>query len=162
LVESDGRFRGFVDIDFLKKSKIELDAILAAVGSEKLWKYLMERLKESHPTRDYNRVISSRPSLLYHYPQSIKNLVRYMDNHIDSLISKEREKIEAELKDVEGFVEVEKKKKEIEKRLGDIVEADPDLKKMGQKLEELITKEGYDISQVQEPEDKEGSDFFGW
>jgi hypothetical protein len=162
LVESDGRFRGVVDIDFLKKSKIELDAVLAAVGSEELWKYLMERLKESHPTRDYNRVISSRPSLLNHYPQSIRNLVRYMDIHVDSLISKEREKIEAELKDVEGFVEVEKKKKEIEKRLGDIVEADPDLKKMGQKLEELITKEGYDISQVQEPDDKEGSDFFGW
>jgi hypothetical protein len=162
LVESDGRFRGFVDIDFLKKSKIELDAVLAAVGSEELWKYLMERLKESHPTRDYNRVISSRPSLLNHYPQSIRNLVRYMHNYVDSLTSNECEKIEAELKDVEGFIEVEKKKEEIDKRLGYIVEADPHLKNMGQKLEELITKEGYDISQVQEPDDKEGSNFFGW
>jgi hypothetical protein len=34
---------------------------------------------------------------------------------------------------------------------------------MGLKLEELIKKEGYDIrSQVQEPDDKEWSDFFGW
>jgi uncharacterized protein with HEPN domain len=159
LVESDERFTGLADIDFLKKNKIELDAILAAVGSEELWKYLIERLKESYPTRDYNRVISSRPSLLYHYPQSIKNLVRYMDNHIDSLISKEREKIEAELKDVEGFIEVEKRKEEIDKRLGDVVEADPRLRKMGLELEELMRKEGYDISEVQEPD---GSDFFGW
>jgi hypothetical protein len=163
LVKSDVRFRGVVDIDFLKKNKIELDAILAAAGSEDLWKYLMEELKESYPTRDYNRVISSRPSLLNHYPKSINNLGRYIHNHVESLISKEREKIKAELDDVEGFLEVKKKKEEIEKRLGDIVEADPHLKNMGLKLEELIRKEGYDIrSQVQEPDDKEWSDFFGW
>jgi hypothetical protein len=162
LVESDVRFRGVVDIDFLKKNKIELDAILAAVGSEDLWKYLMDKLKESYPTRDYNRVLSSRPSLLNHYPQSARNLVRYMHNYADSLISKEREKIEAELKDAEGFIEVEKKKEEIDKRLGYIVEADPHLKNIGKKLEELITKEGYDIrSQAQESDDKEESDFFG-
>ena len=159
LVESDARFRGVVDTDFLKKNKIELDAVLAAVGSEDLWKYFMEDLKESYPTRDYNRVISSRPSLLNHYPQSIRNLDQYMDNHVDSLIAREREKIEAELKDVEGFIEVEKKKEEIEKRLGDIVEADPYLKKIGLKLEELMTKEGYDINQVQESDSKGGSDF---
>jgi hypothetical protein len=159
LVESDERFTGLADIDFLKKNKIELDAILAAVGSEELWKYLIERLKESYPTRDYNRVISSRPSLLNHYPQSIRNLVRYMHNYVDSLISKEREKIVAELKDVEGFIEVEKRKEEIDKRLGDVVEADPRLRKMGLELEELMRKEGYDISEVQEPD---GSDFFGW
>ena len=29
-------------------------------------------------------------------------------------------------------------------------------------LEELIKKEGYDISQVPEPNDKDGSDSFGW
>lgn len=77
------------------------------------------------------------------------------------LISEEREKIKAELKYIEGFIEVKKKKEEIEKRLGDIVEADPYLKNMGLKLEELIKKEGYDISQVQESDDKDGSDLFG-
>jgi hypothetical protein len=98
LVESDVRFRGVVDIDFLKRNKIELDAVLAAVGSEELWKYLMEKLKESYPTRDYNRVISSRPSLLNHYPQSIRNWVRYIHNHDNSLTSEEREKIKDLLK----------------------------------------------------------------
>ena len=160
LVKSDVRFRDVVDIDFLKKNKIELDAILAAVGSEDLWKYFMVDLKESYPTRDYNRVISSRPSLSNHYPQSIRNLGQYMDNHVDSLIARERERIVAELKDVEGFIEVEKTKVEIEKRLGDIVEADPHLKRIGLKLEELMTKEDYDINQVQESDSKGGSDFF--
>ena len=55
------------------------------------------------------------------------------------------------MKDVEGFLEVKKKKEEIEKRLGDIVEADPHLKKIGLKLAELIAKEGYDINQVASP-----------
>jgi hypothetical protein len=73
----------------------------------------MEELKESYPTRDYNRVISSRPSLLNHYPKSINNLGRYIHNHVESLISKEREKIKAELDDVEGFLEVKKRKKKL-------------------------------------------------
>jgi hypothetical protein len=42
-------------------------------------------------------------------------LDQYIYNHVDSLISREREKIEAELRDVEGFLEVKKKKEEIEK-----------------------------------------------
>lgn len=162
LIESDERFKGVVDMNFLKKNKIELDAILAAVGGEKLWKYLMEELKESYPTRDYNRVISSRPSLLNYYPQSIRDFILYIRNYVDLLISNERKKIEAELKDVKGLIEVEKKKKEIEKRLGDIIKADPHLKKMELELEELIKKESYDISQVPEPNDKDGSDSFGW
>ena len=59
---------------------------------------------------------------------------QYIHNHVDSLIPNECEKIEAELNDVEGFLEVEKTKEEIEKRLGDIVEADQHLKKIGQNL----------------------------
>ena len=160
LVESDKRFRGgVVDIDFLKKNKIELDAVLATIGSEQLWNYLMQELKESYPNRDYNRVISSRPSLSNHYPRSISNLDQYIYNHVDSLIPEECEKIEAELKDVEGFLEVKKKKEEIDKRLGDIVEANPHLKQIGLKLEELMRTEGYDMNHVQEPYGKGGSDF---
>lgn len=97
-----------------------------------------------------------------YYPQSIRDFILYIRNYVDLLISNERKKIEAELKDVKGLIEVEKKKKEIEKRLGDIIKADPHLKKMELELEELIKKESYDISQVPEPNDKDGSDSFGW
>lgn len=156
LVESDDRFTDAVDIDFLKKNKIELDAILANVGSEMLWEYLMEKLKESYPTRDYTRVVSSKPSLLDHYPQTIRNFDRYIHNHVDSLIAKESEKIESELKDVKGFIEVKEKRKEIDTRLGAIVESDRHLKEIGSKIEELTKKEGYDIDQAQTGDDEDG------
>lgn len=149
LVESDDRFSDVVDVQFLKKNKIELDAVLATVGSEMLWEYLMDELKESYPTRDYNRVISSKPSLLDHYPQAIKNLKSYINNRIDSLTGKESKKIENELENVAGFIDVEEKRKEIDKRLGTIVESDQHLEEIASKIEQLTKKEGYDINQVQ-------------
>jgi hypothetical protein len=146
LVESDVRFRGVVDIDFLKKNKIELDAILAAVGSERLWDYLMNKLKESYPTRDYSRVISSKPPLAGHLPQAIKNFESYIGNYIDSLTANERKKIESELKDIEGFIDVKEKRQEIDKRLGKQIENDKHLMDISSKIEEMAKKEGYDIS----------------
>ena len=146
IVESDNRFHSVVDIDFLKKNKVELDAVLSHVGSERLWDYLMNKLKESYPTRDYSRVISSKPPLVGHLPQAIKNLGSYIGNYVDSLTANERKKIESELKDIEGFIDVEEKRKEIDKRLGKQIENDVYLIDIASKIEEMAKKAGYDIS----------------
>jgi|SRR5215216_3600370 len=146
LVGSDDRFSDVVDINFLNKNKIELDAVLAAVGSERLWGYLMNKLKESYPTRDYTRVISSRPSLLDHYAQTIKNFNQYIHNHVDSLIAKESEKIESELKEVEGFIDVKEKRQEIDKQLAKQIENNEHLTGIASMIEEMAKKAGYDIN----------------
>jgi hypothetical protein len=144
LVKSDSRFRGKVDIDFLLRQKVELDAVLAEVGSERLFRYFMDLLKKAYPKRDYTRVISSKPSLEHHYHKPIRNFKQYLSNHTDSLVKKESEKIESELKEIEGFIEVEEKEKEIDKRLGDIIEADEHLKNIASAIEDLASKKGYD------------------
>ncbi len=52
-------------IQYLKTKRIELDSIVAVVGNEALWNYIMYRLKELFPEGvDYNRVISSNPGIL--------------------------------------------------------------------------------------------------
>ena len=162
MVESDNRFYGTVDIDFLKENKVELDAILSHVGSERLWNYLMNKLKESYPTRDYTRVISSKPSLLDHYPQTIKNFNQYIHSHVDSLIAKESEKIESELKDVEGFIDVKEKRQDIDKRLGKLIENDKHLTGMASKIEEMVKKAGYDISKSKAKKDDGNNSLGTW
>lgn len=44
--------------DYLKTHRIELDSIVAAVGAEALWIYIVHRLEEVFPEpRDYTNVI---------------------------------------------------------------------------------------------------------
>jgi hypothetical protein len=128
--------------------KVELDAVLAEVGSERLFGYFMDLLKKAYPKRDYTRVISSKPSLEHHYHKSIRNFTKYLSSHAESITEKESEKIEEELKDVLGFIDVPEKEKEIDKRLGDIVEADEHLKDIASAIEGLASQEGYDLEKL--------------
>lgn len=156
LVESDSRFNGKVDIDFLKRNKVELDAVLTEVGSRRLFKYFMDRLKHEYPKRNYTRVIESRPSLEDHYPIPIRNFTQYILDHVESITEEERKKIESELKDVDGFLDVPEKEKEIDKRYGDIIAADKHLKNIAKAIKNLASQEGYDLDQYDSQEKHHG------
>ncbi len=52
----DGRFKN-VDVDFLDEERVELDAIIAKVGDERFFQYILDTLENLYPTRDYNRAI---------------------------------------------------------------------------------------------------------
>ncbi len=55
-VRADERFKN-VDVEFLER-RIEIDAILAQVGDERFWEYIIFKLKQLYPKRNYNRAIS--------------------------------------------------------------------------------------------------------
>jgi hypothetical protein len=147
LLEYDERFSSdgdIVDIDFLQHEKVEIDAVLAHVGAAKLWEYIKDMLGKEYPTRNYNRVIESVPDTLKdHYPDAIKTLNEYIDNRAHEITSDESEKIESELEEVEGFIEVKEKRKEIDKRCGEIIEKDSTLNEIAAKVASSIEeKEG--------------------
>jgi hypothetical protein len=152
LVESDGRFRD-VDIEFLQHKKVEIDAVLTSVGSKRLWEYFMNKLEKLYSTWDYNRAISSKPSLLHHYPQQIQNFKQYLNSYVDSIVTEEQKKIESELEKVNGFIDIAEKAKEIDKRLGAIVENDEHMREIASKTEEMVKKGGYDINQIKRSKD---------
>ena len=54
---ANARFKN-VDIEFLKEQQIEIDAILAQVGDEGFLEYIMFKLGQLYPKRNYNRAIS--------------------------------------------------------------------------------------------------------
>lgn len=53
----DERFKD-VDVDFLDSQRVELDAILAKVGDERFFQYVLDTLKKLYPKRDYNTKFS--------------------------------------------------------------------------------------------------------
>ena len=152
--DGDKRFEN-VDLEFLEQYKVEIDAVLAAVGSERLWQYLMDKIKKLFPKRDYNKSISTEIDLSAHYPSAIRNLNANIKSCAESLIVREKEKIKTELKDVEGFIDVGEKRTEIDKRLGNLVENDEHLKDMASKVEEMVKKGDYSIDKLRSKEEDE-------
>jgi hypothetical protein len=67
-----------IDKEFVKKRRVEIDAVLEQVGDERLWEYTMEKLIEFFPSRDYNRVISM-PAVETLYPRMIQNFFGYIN-----------------------------------------------------------------------------------
>jgi len=152
LIRNDKRFSSedVVDIEFLKRNKIEIDAILADQGAEKLWGYLQDLLKEEFPNRNYLRVIDPAPDLSKHYPPIVQQLRLYYDKRAREITEPESKKIEEELKDVDGFIDVEQKEKEIlDYRLGKIVLEDQLLKDIAEAFVALDRKKGYKISEIE-------------
>jgi hypothetical protein len=79
-----------VDIKFLRKDKVEIDAVLTKAGAaedpkaaEKIWNYIMDILKQEFKKRNYNRAISDErlASLVKHYAEIIRKFRSYTNNH---------------------------------------------------------------------------------
>jgi 5S rRNA maturation endonuclease (ribonuclease M5) len=160
LVTNDKRFSpDMIDIEFLKHEKIEIDAVLAAQGAEKLWQYLQGLLEKEFPKRDYLRVIDPAPDLSKHYPPIIQRLKLYYHKIAHEITEPERKKIEEELKEVDGFIDVEQKEKEIlDDRLGKIVTEHQLLKDVAETFVALDREKGYRISEIEIPRNNDDED----
>jgi hypothetical protein len=137
-LQEDDRFidEDIVDFDFLKHHKVEIDAVLAHVGAARLWEYIQQKLGEEYPNRNYNRVIEPTPTrpVSDYYPEPIKVLLAHCKEIAIEATEKESEKIESELGEVDGFIEVEEKREEINRRLGQIIEENSALKEIAAKI----------------------------
>jgi hypothetical protein len=115
---------------------LHIDGILTAVGGEALWEYLMKRLENEYPTRDYTRVIQ-KPDLSKYDPETIQNIRDIVENYRESITSDKWTEIESELEEVNGFINRYEKEAEIDKDLGAIVKEDNLLKELASKLAEV-------------------------
>jgi hypothetical protein len=124
-----------VDKEFILHEKIEIDAILAQVGAERLWEYTMQKSISLFPPRSYNRAISM-PSIETLYPTSLQNLITRANTYISNLVSSEKQEIMKGLENVKGMINVMEENKKIEERLQKA--EDEELKTIAKKVDELI------------------------
>lgn len=130
----DIRFKD-VDIDFLDTQRVELDAIIARTGNERFFQYIMDELKELYPKRDYNRAIE-----IPHKEIDVKHekSLELIDNRVKEIIQSEIDKIEKELSDVSGFIDVKEKLVEIKARVGNVLVNNPHYEDFAKKLDDLV------------------------
>ena len=130
----DERFKD-VDVDFLDEERIELDAILAKVGDEKFFQYILDTLEDLYPKRDYNRAIEIPTEDLGARHEEI---LATIDTRVEDIISVKSDSIKKELGDVTGFVNVKEKLEEIKARLRKVLADNPDYEDFTSKLVELV------------------------
>ena len=140
--EFDDRFKD-VDLKFLEYRRIEIDAILAKVGGERFFEFIMYKLRELSPTRNYNRAITISTELFNKdifdlLPEPIKNFLKVIQNVTDKATSEVKGNIETELSDVKGFLEVHEKEKEIVDRLTAAISENENIKIIATKCDDLL------------------------
>ena len=115
--EIDDRFAD-LDIEFLKTSRIEINAVIAAVGDQRFWKFILDSLRGLYPIRNYNRAIElpsndTDADEIDLYPNAIKKIILHVRKIAADAVEEIEEKIISEQENVEDFLEVHKKKQEI-------------------------------------------------
>lgn len=138
----DARFKD-IDLDFLKHRRIEIDAILARVGGEKFFEYIMYFLNSISSTRNYNRAISLTTEFFNQedvliLPSSVRRLIEYIQNVSDAATAKTKMEIEPKLEKVIGFIKVEDKKEEILEQFTEAIAEDKDMGIVSSKCDELM------------------------
>ena len=124
-----------------ENKRIEIDSVLTKVGSKKFWDFLVIRINERFPTRNYNRAITFPKQVL---PTVLEELVELASKKVASFLKPEYEKITKELAQVCGFitVDIRVKQEEIVKRLKHKIESDnvvsnKDLESFIKKIEDM-------------------------
>ena len=148
-IRSKGRLKNYdfldefdddvIDKQFVRTRRVELDAVLTAVGSERFWEYIMQKLIELFPKRDYNRAISM-PANEILYPETLQKFLVFINSFVEEKILKdEHKKIEDSLSNLKDeMIDVRAKSKEIEEQLQSLVSNNEDMKLMIPKIEELF------------------------
>jgi hypothetical protein len=142
--KADTRFEG-VDLEFLKDRRIEIDAILAKVGAERFFEFIMHELNALSPTRNYNRAIDIsiefyNKDAIDILPTPVKTLLEHIQNISDAAAAKSMTEIRSRLTRVEGFLEVQNKKKEFKTQIAESLMGDEGMKKVSTKCEELLSE----------------------
>jgi hypothetical protein len=140
-VAGDERFKN-VDLEFLKIQRIEIDAILAQVGDERFWEYIMHKLKQFYPKRNYNRAISlperyskEKSDLL---PKATKKLIRYIMDLTEDGTEETENAIKTDQENVDGFLDVKEQRKKNLERLSKALSEYDDMKKLDDKISYIL------------------------
>jgi hypothetical protein len=128
--------------NYLWNKRIEIDAILAQVGGEGLWKYLMHQITTKEPIRDYTQIIE-HPETETLYSADIRLALTNVKDFANRFVEDKWKQIQDnELKEVRGkLLKPEKKGEEISASLKQIIKDHKDeiIKKF---IEELTAIRG--------------------
>jgi hypothetical protein len=141
IVQTDSRF-AHIDIEFLRHSRIEINAVLAQVGDERFWNFIMDEVKARFPTRNYNRAIKT-PSKDENadetelYPKGMKFLITHYRDTVRTIVEDIETQIQKEQEKIEGFLEVEEQREKNKERVMKVMAENKEIQEIESKVAEL-------------------------
>jgi len=118
----------------VRENRIEIDAVLATIGPEKLWNYLEKKMLELAPQRDLTRSVDLSIKL----PSEILNPLAKIREFIISVGAPKQKDVETELRNWEkDFLDVEKVERAFQSKIIKILRKDEKIQELGKQLNKL-------------------------
>ena len=130
------------DRDTQAAKRIELDSVIKVVKANLFGEFILDKLKECFPERNYNRAIELPTNYFaekFHIlPDSIRKLLLHITELSDAAAGQKEQEIRSELKDVKGLLSLDVEEAVNEKLINEVVAANPDMKLLDAKCKELL------------------------
>ena len=121
------------ELEYLKTRRIEIDSVMIAVNNnQKFWEYILKKLEEQFPTRDYSRAIDIPEHVVPGTLERLNDMVKILSTR---LTRDKRNEISSKYHDYEGFIDdVDEEEKANYEELKSVIEKDK------QVMEPILTK----------------------
>jgi DNA topoisomerase VI subunit B len=118
----------------VEEKRIEIDAVLAAIGPEKLWNYLEEKMLEIAPQRDLTRSVDLSIKL----PPEIYATIGKIIEFIRSVGAPKQEDIRRKFRNWKrGFIDIEKVERAFQLKVIKIIRKDGRIQELAKQLNKL-------------------------
>lgn len=158
----DKRFSStdIIDIEFLKRKKVEIDAVLSDQGAENLWNYIVELLGKEKPRRNYKRVIAEDVYTYTPDPPIVASSIEvpyvgvkiaseaqsYIADRVDEITEEPKQEIEEDLEDHEGFIlDVREREREIKEEIDEVRDEDEIIHALKEVVDKAVRKAQSDV-----------------
>jgi hypothetical protein len=125
-------------VEYISRKRIEIDSVMAAVNDNaKFWKYVLTKLEEKFPTRDYNRAINVPE---YVIPNSLEALNNKVREKASTLLRDRVAKIKEKFSAVSGFLNIKSYEISIQREMKTAIEVDNRIKSLLLDIDALLSK----------------------
>lgn len=138
------------DLNYLQKKRIEIHAVLNYVGEDRFWEWILEKLKEISPRRDYNRAVKI-PEPYTFRSDVIWRIGQLYDNRLARIVKPLDKKEKRRLSNYNGFIKnVEKYETELKDDFQPKIDNDvnTDIVEFEQDIGKIVAK--YDNDEYEE------------
>jgi len=123
-------------VEYVSSKRIEIDSVMAALNDNaKFWEFILSKLQERFPTRNYNRAINVPECVM---PTIIESLNMMVREKAIVASEKERLKLKEEFSNTKGFLDVKQYDVTVAQKLRTIIENDTGIKPFLEKINFLV------------------------
>ena len=113
-------------VEYVSSKRIEIDSVMAAINDNaKFWEFILSKLQERFPTRNYNRAINVPE---YVMPTTIESLNKMVREKGIAVSEKVRLKLKEEFSNTKGFLDVKQYDLAVTQKLRTVIENDTAIK----------------------------------